>query len=450
MSKRNKTSYTHWSSRWTFIMAATGSAVGLGNIWKFPYITGEYGGGAFVLVYLACIAIVGIPVMMAEVLLGRTGRTDPIHTMISLSRQNDAKAWWAIIGVSGVLAGLLILSFYSVVAGWALDYVVKAINGSFSNIDAGQAGQLFADFLSDPTQLIISHTVFIILTAIVVALGVTAGLGTAVRLLMPLLFILLLILLGYSLAEGDFNAGLNFMFSVDFSKLSGEAVLVALGHAFFTLSLGMGAIMVYGSYMPENASVAKTVFIVAILDTVIALVAGMAIFPLVFANGLEAAKGPGLMFVTLPIAFGHMPGGIIFGTLFFLLVSVAAWSSSISLLEPGVAWLEKLGVKRWLATALLAGLGWLGGLACIYSNNWLDDKEGRYAFEWMDHIASNIMLPLGGLLIAIFVGWIMRRSAARRALSDTANFWFNLWYASLRVFSPIGIILVFLHSLDVI
>lgn len=449
MSNANS-DYVHWSSRWTFIMAATGSAVGLGNIWKFPYITGEYGGGAFVIVYLACIAIVGIPVMVGEVLLGRAGRTDPIHSMLKLSRQSDSTAWWAITGVSGVLAGLIILSFYSVVAGWAIEYVWKAGTGAFMGADAATVGSQFTEFLTNTEQLTISHTIFIILTGLVVMMGVTKGLGNAVRILMPLLFILLLVLLGYSLAEGNFQAGAGFMFSTDFSKLSGEAVLTALGHAFFTLSLGMGAIMAYGSYMPEEASIGKTVIAVAFLDTLIALVAGLAIFPLVFANSLEPNSGPGLMFVTLPIAFGNMTGGLIFGTMFFALVVIAAWSSSISLVEPAVAWLEKLGVKRWIATVVLCLIGWAGGIACIFSNNWLEDKQGFYTFEWLDYIASNIMLPLGGLMIAIFVGWIMKRKFARRQMADIGEPWFNIWYGCIRVFAPLGVIVVFLHSLGFI
>ena len=429
-----------WNSRWTFIMAATGSAVGLGNIWKFPYIAGENGGGAFVLVYLLCIAIVGVPVLISEILMGRQARSNPINAMISLARQSDTTKAWAIIGIMGTLAGLFIMSFYSVVAGWVLDYIVESARGSFTGITAEQAGAYFETALLGDKKLQLSwHSVFTLLTVAVVAAGVTKGLGNAVRILMPLLFVLLIVLLGYSYSQGNFAEGFHFLFNFDFSKLTGDAVLIAMGHAFFTLSLGMGAIMVYGSYMPDNASIASTAFTVAFLDTLIALVAGMAIFPLVFANGIEPSAGPGLMFVSLPIAFGNMPGGVIFGTLFFILVGIAAWSSSISLIEPAVAWLdENFKINRAISAGIVGVIVWCGGFACIYVDGF---------FDKLDYLASNIMLPLGGLLMAIFVGWVMKRQLAKKQLGGLNYNQFNTWYAILRVFTPLGIIAVFANGL---
>ncbi len=431
-----------WNSRWTFIMAATGSAVGLGNIWKFPYIAGEYGGGAFVLVYLLCIAIVGIPVLIAEIILGRAGRSNPINAMINHARKSDVSKLWCLVGAMGVLAGLMIMSFYSVVAGWILDYIFESAEGSFVGKDATFIGQYFKSTLLANKNLQLSwHSAFTLLTVAVVAGGVNKGLGNAVRVLMPILFVLLLVLLGYSYQYGDFSAGLNFLFSVDFSKLSGDAILVAMGHAFFTLSIGMGAIMVYGSYMPTSASIPKTAFTVAFLDTLIALVAGMAIFPLVFANGIEPSAGPGLMFESLPIAFGSMPGGAIFGSLFFVLVAVAAWSSAISLIEPAVAWLcENTNVPRPAAAAIIGGVVWCGGVACIFVDG---------VFDGLDYVASNIMLPLGGLLMAIFTTWIMKRKIAKTELKGLSYFQFNLWYAVTRVFTPICVFIVFLNALGI-
>jgi neurotransmitter:Na+ symporter, NSS family len=281
-------------------------------------------------------------------------------------------------------------------------------------------------------------TLFVLFTGLVVAGGVTRGIGTAVEILMPLLFIFLLILLGYSIATGDFLAAVDFMFYFDFSQLTTQAVLVAMGQAFFTLSLGMGAIMAYGSYMPGGVSIGKTAVTVGLLDTVVALVAGLAIFPLVFANDLPAASGPGLMFVSLPIAFANMPAGVIFGSLFFVLIGIAALSSSISLIEPFVAWMEKNGVKRSIGTLLIAGVGWAGGVLCV-----------RYeaVFDFLDHITTNYMLPLGGLLITLFVGWIMRREAVRQAVAMDTDIAFRLWHTVLRYVTPAGVILVFLHSL---
>ncbi|MEW5011765.1 MAG: sodium-dependent transporter, partial [Cycloclasticus sp.] len=297
-----------WSTRLAFIFAATGSAVGLGNIWKFPYITGENGGGAFVLVYLLCIALIGVPIMMAEILLGRRGRQSPINTMRDLAKEAGAKPYWRWLGWLGVIAGFLILSYYSVIAGWAMAYFVRVSTGLFEGATADGVSSIFGQFIADPEKLLAWHSLFMIMTMLVVARGVK-GLERAVRFLMPALLVLLLLLVVYAMEQGDFAQALNFLFSADFSKITSESILTAMGHAFFTLSLGMGAIMVYGSYLPSKVSIGSTTLIIALADTAIALLAGLAIFPLVFANGLEPSSGPGLIFQTLPIAFGHMDYG---------------------------------------------------------------------------------------------------------------------------------------------
>jgi NSS family neurotransmitter:Na+ symporter len=326
-----------WRNRWTFILAAAGSAVGLGNIWKFPYITGENGGGAFVLVYLACIALIGIPIMIAEVMLGRRGRMSPINAMLYLSRESGVSHWWSGIGWSGVLAGILILSFYSVVAGWALHYFILAAGGEFHQIDAETSGGLFGELLASIGTLTIWHTLFLLMTLGIVAAGVVKGLGVAVRYLMPLLFLLMVVLVLYSASVGDFSRAFHFLFDFNSGALKWDGVLAALGHAFFTLSLGMGAIMAYGAYLPKTSgeggqpiSLGKTVLIIAFLDTLVALMAGLVIFPIVFANAsLEPSAGPGLLFVSLPIAFGGMAAGSFFAAVFFFLVFISALSSAI-------------------------------------------------------------------------------------------------------------------------
>lgn len=439
-----------WSSRWTFILAATGSAVGLGNIWKFPYITGENGGGAFVLVYLLCIALIGIPIMVAEVLIGRRGRMSPINAMRLVTNEAGLHGIWTGIGWMGVLAGLFIMSFYSVVAGWALHYVFESGSGSFSGIEGDAAGGLFGSFLANRESLISWHTVFSLMTLAVVATGVTRGLAMVARVLMPILFVALAVLLVYGVMQGAFSDAFSFLFSFKFDKLTWQGVLVALGHAFFTLSLGMGAIMAYGAYMPSHASVAKTIVTVGVLDTVVALVAGLAIFPIVFANPtLEPGSGPGLMFVSLPVAFGNMPMGLFFGTLFFILVSIAAWSSAVSLIEPGVAWLvETRKVSRPTATIMLSSLAWMGGVGCIFSNNWLEDKEGKwYLFETLDLLTSQIMLPLGGLFIAIFVGWLMHKSVVESEMDAEGHPLFDIWLFIVRWVSPTLVALVMIITL---
>ena len=322
MSQERKSIHGTWSSRWTFILAATGSAVGLGNIWKFPYMAGDNGGGAFVLVYLACIAIIGLPIMLGEIMIGRRGRSSPANTMKALALEANTNSAWTLLGATGALAGLLILSFYSVAAGWALSYV---FNG-FQNITAESSTQSFNSLLASPTSLIFWHTLFLSVTVFVVARGILEGLEKWINTLMPMLFVLVILLCLYATQSGAFVEGLIYLFQPDFSKITPEVMLEALGQAFFTLSLGMGAIMAYGAYMPASQNIGKTAISVAALDTGVALLAGIAIFPIVFANGLAASEGPGLVFVTLPIAFSSMPLGVFFGTLFFVLLSIAALS----------------------------------------------------------------------------------------------------------------------------
>jgi NSS family neurotransmitter:Na+ symporter len=445
-----------WSSRMIFILAATGSAVGLGNIWKFPYMAGENGGGAFVIVYLVCIAMIGVPIMMAEILLGRRGRESPINTMSALAEEAGASPKWAWLGWIGVVSGFLIMSFYSVIAGWAIAYILKAVSGDFSDFGGGSSADAFVAHISNPGVTAFWHTVFSIMTGFVVAKGVKSGLEKAVRILMPVLFGLLILLLGYAINSGHFDQGLAFLFNTDFSKLSREGVLSALGHAFFTLSLGMGAIMVYGSYMPRKSSIGTTTLTIAFMDTLVALVAGMAIFPIVFANGLEPAAGPGLVFISLPIAFGQMPGGPLFGTLFFVLLTFAAWTSAISIVEPAVAFLvENRGMKRKRAATVIVGLAWALGLLTVMSfGGWGFEFEFAGArktdgvFDILDIATTNFMLPLGGLAIALFAGWVMSSAdtADELGVSDR-GFGFRLWRLLVRFVAPAGVVLFFLHSL---
>ena len=453
MTDIKKSIHGEWSSRFAFILAATGSAVGLGNIWKFPYITGENGGGAFVLVYLMCVVVIGVPIMIAETMIGRRGRQSPISTMQSLSKEAGADQSWHYLGWLGVIAGFLILSYYSVIAGWAMSYVLKAIGGSFNGGDAKQINELFDSFIASPLQLVFWHTLFMLATMVVVVRGVQGGLEKAVRFLMPTLFVLLILLVGYAMTTGAYEQGLRFMFNPDFSKITGSSILTAMGHAFFTLSLGMGAIMVYGSYLPKHVSIAKTSFIVAGADTAVALLAGIAIFPIVFANNLEASAGPGLIFQTLPIAFGQMAGGQVFGTLFFVLLVFAALSSSISLIEPAVAWLvENQRHSRKKACVWAGLLTWLLGLGTVFSFNiWSDFKIfDRTIFDLLDYLTANLLLPIGGFFIAVFAGWIMKQQHSEEELEMTNAGGYQTWRILVRFVSPAAVFLVFLHVVGVI
>ena len=444
MSEEKKSIHGTWSSRWTFILAATGSAVGLGNIWKFPYMAGDNGGGAFVLVYLACICIIGLPIMLGEIMIGRRGRSSPANSMKSLAAEANTTSAWTLLGATGALAGLLILSFYSVAAGWAMSYI---FNG-FQNITAESSSSSFNNLLSSPSSLIFWHSLFIAITVFIVARGILKGLEKWINTLMPILFLIILLLCIYAMQTGAFLEGLRYLFMPDFSKINPQVMLEALGQAFFTLSLGMGAIMAYGAYMPANQDIGKTAVSVAALDTGVALLAGIAIFPIVFANGLAPSEGPGLVFVTLPIAFSAMPFGILFGTLFFVLLSIAALSSSISLIEPGVAWLiESLKIKRITATALLGFTAWFIGLFSALSFNLLSEFTifGKNFFDATDFLTNQIMLPLGGIFIAIFVGWIMKKEHVLDELGFQENFIFKAWYFSVRFVAPTLVGLVFLY-----
>jgi NSS family neurotransmitter:Na+ symporter len=432
-----------------FILAVTGSAVGLGNIWKFPYITGENGGGAFVLVYLVCVIAIGMPVMMSEILIGRRGRRNPVSTMELLGREEGGSRKWKWLGVLGVAAGVLILSYYSVIAGWVLAYIVKSSTGAFTDATPQEISSIFANFTGSWKAVAISHTIFMGLTVFVVARGVERGLEQAVRFMVPALVVLMLILLAYSINSGHFSEGMAFMFTPVWDELTWGGVLTALGQAFFTLSIGMGAVMAYGAYLPEETSITGASAAVVVADTSIAILAGLVIFPLVFANGLNPAEGPGLVFETLPLAFGKMAGGAIFSTVFFVLLSLAAWTSALGLVEPAVAWLvEQFNHTRVQASLIVGGLIWFLGLGSVLSYNVLSEFKflaGTF-YDNLDFLTSNIMLPLGGLLITIFAGWVMCRNSSADELGG-AGFTYKSWRVLARFITPIGILIVLINAL---
>lgn len=476
-----------WSSRFTFILAAVGSAVGLGNIWKFPYITGEYGGGFFVLVYLFCIALIGLPIMLAEIALGRRGRHSPVNTMALLSHNAGAHKAWIALGWSGMIAGCLILSYYSVIAGEVMAYTFRAASGAFNHQTVDGIKGILSSLSSDPEKLLAWHTIFMLLTVISVAKGVKGGLEKTVKFLMPALFVLLIVLVVHGMNSEGYEQAVNFMFTPDADKFfyarneagsylldaegekifTWEPMMVAMGHAFFTLSLGMGAIMMYGSYLNREISIGQMALVIVCLDTLVALLAGLAIFPLVFANGLDPASGPGLIFETLPLAFGSMSGGALIGTLFFVLLLFAALSSAISLIEPTVAWLiERNKLRRIEATIWTGFIIWLIGIATIFSitgttlgdilqillNGFgFDDVELKHTFfkynlfTIIDFLTASIMLPIGGLLIAVFAGWIMKNDLMKREFSFRSDIIFSAWHIMVRYVTPLLVFIIFLN-----
>lgn len=441
-----------WGRRGSFILAATGSAVGLGNIWKFPYLAGDNGGASFVLLYLACVLLVGIPIMIAEIMIGRRGRANPISTLNNLCAETGAWRLWSVIGWMGVMAGFLILSYYTVIAGWTLEYLVSAMQNKFVGLTGDTSTALFDNLLANKSRLVQWHTLFMTLTALVLMFGVNRGLETAIRWLVPLLFVLLFILLGYAYGTGELMTSARFLFNFNAADFSWNATLIALGHAFFTLSLGMGAIMAYGAYMPSTAAIGKTVILVAFLDVMIAIITSLFVFAFVFATpGIEASQGPGLIFVTLPTAFGAMPVGLFVGSAFFLLIALAAWTSTISLLEPAVAYLnERFGFHRISACLLIAGSAWLVGLGSVMSfNEWADQALvwGMNFRTAIDFFTSNIILPLGGLLVAIFVGWVVKPDIIKHEMQQDWPGFVSVWHFVLRYIVPIAVLTIIINGI---
>ena len=438
----------NWSSRLAFIMAVTGSAVGLGNIWKFPYMAGQNGGGAFVLVYLLFVFLIGMPVMMSEILIGRRGRRNPVATMALLGEEEGGSKHWKWVGALGVITAMLILSYYSVIAGWTLTYIPKALSGQFAGADAASIAKLFDNFVSNPMAVIAAHTIFMFLNFFVIARGVK-GLETAVKFLMPALLFLLFILFYYSLTSGSFAEGVSFMFTPNFAALDWDGVLTAMGLACFTLSIGMGAIMAYGAYLPQETSITSAAVSVVVADTGIAVLSGLVIFPLVFANGLNPGEGPDLVFKTLPLVFGQMQAGTFLATIFFVLLAFAALTSALGLMEPAVAWMvESTKYTRKKSSAIIAGLIWLFGLGTALSDNVLSEFKFFQGtiYENVDFITSNIMLPVSAVLITVFAAWVMSKNSTSEEL-DGHGLVYKMWQLLARYFSPIAILIIFLQAI---
>jgi len=440
-----------WSSRFAFIMATTGAAVGLGNIWKFPYMAGDNGGSAFVVVYLLAVALVGLPAMLGEISLGRLGRANPIDTLAQLALRYQAHPQWRLVGWIGALSLLLILSFYSVVAGWSLGYLFKAVIGELDQVSPCVSTDLWQSFLNQPGQLLIWHSIFIFLTLWIVKQGVHKGLERASVWMMPALLLILIFLVGYSSLNGDMAAAAKFLFTPDFTKLTPQVLLNALGHACFSLAVGAGCLLVYGSYLPTHKPLIGNALIIVALNLLVALLAGLAIFPLVFAYHLPPEAGPGLMFKVLPVAFGQMPYGQLIGSLFFLLLFFAAWTSSISLAEPLVIIaIEKKTWSRNKAAIIVGIISWLLGVFALlsfnYSQNLLIFK--RNLFECMVDLSTNLLLPLGGLGLVLFAGWKIPAQALSQGLQlKQKTILFKIIYALLRYITPLGIILILLTGL---
>ena len=438
-------------------------------------MTGENGGGAFVLLYIISVILIALPIMVAEVFIGRHGKQNPVDSLkftanessrfdfievdndlnrIRSRRQQYSNTTdytnWQLIGWSGIIAGILILSFYSVIAGWTMSYVFKAISGSFYLIDLTQSQEIFTNLTSDPEKLLAWHTLFMFFTCYICSKGVKGGgLEKAVKLLIPILFIILIGLGFYSFTLPGFSDGMNYMFIPDVNKITPEVILGAMGMAFFSLSIGMGSLMIYGSYLSKDSSISEVTSIVAFADTFVAILAGIIIFPMVFTFNLDpSTAGPGLIFQTLPIAFGAMPFGNVIATFFFVLLFFAALTSSISLIEPAISYLiERFSFDRVEATYRIGFITWVIGLGTLLSFNLLSDIKffNMTFFDLLDTLTSKVMLPLGGLMMAIFVGFIVKKNIVATELS-LSNLIFNFWRFIIRFIAPIAVTLIFING----
>ena len=446
-----------WSSNLMFMAAAIGSAVGISNVWKFTYVAGENGGGAFVLVYIAAIVFIAIPALIAEFLIGRRGGASVVKTMDNLAAREGISRAWRYYGQMAAFGAFIALSFYSVVAGWTIDYFYHALTAGFSGMSAEQSGADLDRLMKSPGRMIVSQIIFLGLTAVTVAAGVRRGLEKVLRWLTPALFVILFVLLLYAMIAGDFAAGAAFLFVPDFSRLNAQIVLLAIGQAFFSLGIGLGVLLTIGAYMDRKSSIVRAGLIVAAADGGVALIAGLAIFPIVFAHGLSPDEGPGLIFETLPIAFGRMPGGAILAPLFFVLMALAALTSAITILECVVAAVEDYsGMPRPKIVAILILLLWFVGLGTVFSFSTLENFHPlgflsafaeRNIFESLDYIVSNFMMPAGGVLIAVLAGWGLKKSSTLDELQSSDNYLYRIWRILVRFVVPAAIALVFLINL---
>ena len=444
-----------WSTRPAFLLATIGGAVGLGNLWRFPFIAGENGGGGFVIIYLAFVLLLGLPVLAGEMLLGRRGHKSAIHAIDDIVDAEGAHFFWRSIGWLSILVPFIALTYYAVVAAWSLDYLVLAAQNAFADFDADASSAAFGERIEKPVYQSLLHGAFVAATAWAIARGVNDGIEKLSSIIMPALFVMLLVLVGYGVVAGDFSGALTFLFAPDFSAIDGRSVLIALGQALFSVGIGAGLMITYSSYMPRTFSLRESATVVCIGDTIVAILAGLAIFPIVFASGLDAAEGPGLIFVTLPIAFGNMPGGHVMGTLFFLLLLFAAYTTALAMLEPTVAWLEEKfpGMRRTM-TILAAAATWVLGLGSVLSFSSLADFQPlaflgieQNVFGLADFTVANIILPVNALLIAAFCGWALSATAAAEEFGQGARRWQIWWRATNRYVAPIAIGIVLLDLL---
>lgn len=443
--------HSHWTSRFAFLMASVGFAVGLGNIWRFPYVTGENGGAAFVLIYLGCAFLIGVPILMAELMVGRRGNSAPPIAMAKVAIESQRSRQWQWVGGMGLLAAYTIEIVYAVVVGWVLWYLFKAVTTGFVGVDALAAEAQFNAVLADNVGMLFWTLAGLAITGYIIWSGVKNGIERAVSIMMPLMFSLLVFLAVYNVFAGGFAEAVAWLFTPDFSKVTFATVLAAIGQAFFSIGVAMGGMMTYGSYLPRNVSISQSVLIIVIADTAVALLAGLVIFPAVFNNSLDPAAGAGLIFQTLPVAFAQMPGGYVFAVLFFLMLSVAGITSMVGLVESVNAWVEeKYKVPRRRSAVIVVGSVAVFSVLSILSYNVMDQlRVGGMNFnEVMDYFSNQVLLPLGGLFIAIFAGWFMHKEYSRDEFEGLGDLAFRGWYFLIRYLVPPVVLIIFVMGVS--
>lgn len=442
-----------WSSRFVFIMAAAGAAVGLGNIWKFPYTAGSHGGGAFVVIYLIAVIVISIPILVTEFVIGRIGNApEPSTAIANVARKSGVSTKWGAVAMVGVLAAVLVLSFYFVIAGWVAYYAVHVALSGFIGLEAQAISNFFSATSGDPKLTTMWHTIAVGVTWLIVTLGMKDGVERVARFLMPLLFGLVIVNVGYAAFYGDLPTAIAFLFDFNFDSVSTKTVFYACGQAFFTVGAGSCVMVVFGSYLSDDTSILGSSVRIALLDTMVALLAGLAIFPLVFANGLSPGEGPGLLFVTLPIIFAQSPGGSFIGGLFFLMVAIAALTSAIAIAQPPVAVLQqRFGLSRIAASTIALFIMWLLGLGTVcsfstcanfYPLGFIEPFSDLTIFGIMEVVAINICLPLGSLLLAIFVGWKVPFEILETGLGDDDTALVRGWYYVVKFVLPPLIVVI--------
>lgn len=441
-----------FSSRLGFILVTAGAAVGLGNVWSFTYVAGKNGGGGFMLIYLVTLIAIAAPVFMAELLLGRMGKASPTTALKKLQQEAGSSLPWRLPAWLGLASTILILSFYCVIAGQVMAYGLEALKGGFAGWSAEEVSALNDAFKASPLEPSLWAAAFMALSAFIVSAGVRGGLERTSRYLMPALFLMLIGLVVFAAVRGDFAAAINFLFGFHDMKLSPAIFMEAVGQAFFTLSVGVGGIMIYGSYMGKDVNLPRATVWIVMMDLLVALLAGLAIFPLLFAYGMDPAVGPGLVFVTLPLVFSEIPGGALLAFIFFLLLTFAAITSSIALMSPATQRLIEAGWSRGKAAWLVAGLGFgLSIFTTLSFNHWQDFYPLAFIgfthhtfFDLIREGVNNIVLPFGGLSFALMIGWGLKRAEVRAALPMAEGGLFSLWYGVLRYLVPVAIVALFI------